>query len=51
MPRHRGGRKQPPKESEQSTNTDRQALEARGPIQLTFEYETMMELLCWKGNK
>lgn len=40
MPRHRGGRKQPPKESEQSTNTDRQALEARGPIQLTFEYES-----------
>src|SRR5580658_3799092 len=40
MPRHRGGRKQPPKESEQSTNTDGQALEARGPIQLTFEYES-----------
>ena len=40
MPRHRGGRKRPQNESEQNTNADGQALEAIGPIQLTFEHES-----------
>ena len=42
MPRHRGGQKRPPNPSEppeRSANTEGQALEARGPIQLTLEYE------------